>query len=215
MSTEHLVPADLRDLYHVKEWRNAAGVLTTACPKEWEEIVTILRKFRLLRSEVQAAGKNRSPISKQLDGAFYAIGWQEKQFKTAIKLDEVEVESPTHKIDCFKGRVALELEWNNKDPFFDRDLNNFRLLYDLRAIDVGIIVTRASELQSIFNGLGKGSSYGNSTTHHTKLWPRIDGGGGGGCPILTFAITPKLYVDDGPPAVIPPSEAADDTEDEG
>lgn len=210
MSTEHLVPEDLRELYHVKEWRNAAGVLTTACPNEWEEIVTILRKFRLLRSEVQAAGKNRSPISKQLDGAFYAIGWKEKQFKTAIKLDEVEVESPTHKIDCFKGRVALELEWNNKDPFFDRDLNNFRLLYDLRAIDVGIIVTRATELQSIFNSLGKGTSYGNSTTHHTKLWPRIDGGGGGGCPILTFAITPKLYVDDGPPAVIPPSEPAED-----
>jgi hypothetical protein len=106
-SCSHLVPPDLRDLYHVKEWRNAAGVLTTACPKEWEEIVTILRKFRLLRSEVQAAGKNRSPISKQLDGAFYATGWQEKQFKTAIKLDEIEVESPTHKIDCFKVCAAV------------------------------------------------------------------------------------------------------------
>ena len=59
-----------------------------------------------------------------------------------------------------------------------------------------IIVTRATELQSIFNRLGKGSSYGNSTTHHTKLWPPLDGGGGGGCPILTFAIRPELYVED-------------------
>ena len=25
------------------------------------------------------------------------------------------------------------------------------------------------------------------------------GGGGGGCPVLAFAITPELYVDDGPP----------------
>ena len=93
--------------------------------------------------------------------------------------------------------MAVELEWNNKDPFFDRDLNNFRLLFDLRAIDVGVILTRATELQAVFDRLGKGSSYGASTTHHEKLWPRIEGGGGGGCPVLTFAITPALYVDDG------------------
>jgi hypothetical protein len=73
--------------------------------------------------------------------------------------------------------VALELEWNNKDPFFDRDLNNFRLLFDLRAIDVGIILTRASELQNIFDQLKKGASYGNSTTHHEKLWPRRERSG--------------------------------------
>jgi hypothetical protein len=199
MSTLHLVPDDLCRLYHVREWRNATGVLATACPDEWVEIIEVLRAFRLLRSEVQAAGGNKSPIAKQMDGGFYARGWQEKQFETAIKVDDQVFESPTHKVDCYKGRVALELEWNNKDPFFDRDLNNFRLLFDLRAIDVGVIVTRAWELQPIFKSLGKGKSYGRSTTHHEQLWPRIEGGGGGGCPILTFAITPELYVDDGPP----------------
>jgi hypothetical protein len=199
MSTEYLVPEDLRKLYHVKEWRNAAGILATACPNEWAEIIYVLRAFRLLRSEVQAAGKNKSPIARQIDRAFYQRNWVEKEFNTSIKVDGREYESPTHSVDCFKGRIALELEWNNKDPFFDRDLNNFRLLFDLRAIDVGVIITRATELQQIFNSLGKGSSYGNSTTHHTKLWPRLDGGGGGGCPVLTFAITPALYVDDGPP----------------
>jgi hypothetical protein len=199
MSTLHLVPEDLRRMYHVREWRNATGVLQTACPDEWQDIIDILSDFRLLRSEVQAAGGSKSPIAKQLDSAFYARDWEEKQFQTSIKIDGVEHESPTHKVDCFKGRVALELEWNNKDPFFDRDLNNFRLLFELRAIDVGVIVTRATELQQIFKSLGKGSSYGNSTTHHEKLWPRIEGGGGGGCPVLTFAITSELYVDDGPP----------------
>lgn len=199
MSTLHLVPEDLQRLYHVREWRNATGVLQTACPDEWQDIIDILSDFRLLRSEVQAAGGSKSPIAKQLDSAFYERGWEEKQFQTSITIDGVEHESPTHKVDCVKGRVALELEWNNKDPFFDRDLNNFRLLFDLRAIDVGVIVTRATELQQIFKSLGKGSSYGNSTTHHEKLWPRIEGGGGGGFPVLTFAITPELYVDDGPP----------------
>jgi hypothetical protein len=216
MSTIHVVPEELRRLYLVKEWRNAAGVLTTACPEEWKQIVKVLSAFRLLQSEIMAAGKNRSPISRQIDGAFYGLGWKEKKFTTAIKIDDVEHESPTHKIDCFKGRVALEFEWNNKDPFYDRDLNNFRLLFDLRAIDVGVIVTRSTELQQIFNKLGKGSSYGKSTTHHEKLWPRLDGGGGGGCPVLTFAITPNLYVEDGPPtaATIAALEKAPSTEDD-
>lgn len=199
MSTLHLVPEDLRHLYHVREWRNATGVLATACPEEWANIVEVLRAFRLLRSEVQAAGGNKSPIARQIDKRFEEKGWKEKQFQTAIVIDDQRFESPTHAVDCFKGRVALELEWNNKDPFYDRDLNNFRLLFELRAIDVGVILTRASELQTIFKSLGKGSSYGASTTHHEKLWPRIEGGGGGGCPVLTFAITPELYVDDGPP----------------
>ena len=30
---------------------------------------------------------------------------------------------------------------------------------------------------------------------------KLDGGGGGGCPVLTFAITPGLYVDDAPAKV--------------
>jgi hypothetical protein len=201
MSTEHLVPEDLCEFYHVREWQNATGVLTTACPLEWAEIVEVLRGFRLLKSQVLTAGGGLSPISQGINQAFQSRGWLEKAFSTKIVVDETVYESPTLKVDCLKGRVALELEWNNKDPFFDRDLNNFRLLFDLRAIDVGVIVTRSAELQAIFKMLGKGESYGNSTTHHQKLWPRIDGGGGGGCPVLTFAITPKLYVDDGPEAL--------------
>jgi hypothetical protein len=207
MSTLHLVPEDLRAFYHVKEWRNAAGVLATACPAEWQDIQDVLRGFRLLRSEVVVGGGNRSLISRRIDGAFYERGWIEKNFATAFVVDELTLESPTHAVDCFKGGVALEVEWNNKDPFFDRDLNNFRLLFDLRAIQVGVIVTRATELQSIFQREGKGSSYGAATTHHEKLWPRIEGGAGGGCPVLTFAITERLYVDDGDAAVASAKEA--------
>ncbi len=201
MSTIHLVPKDLRERYHVKEWRNAAGVLATACPAEWRDLLDVLREFRLLRSEVVVGGGNRSLISRRIDGAFYARGWQEKGFATSITVDETMFASPTHAVDCLKDGVAVEMEWNNKDPFFDRDLNNFRLLFDLRAIQVGIIITRSWELQAVFKQLGKGTSYGKATTHHEKLWPKIEGGGGGGCPVLTFAIKPVLFEDDGPEAL--------------
>ena len=153
--------------------------------------------FRLLKSEVRIGGGNRSLISQRIDKPLYERGWIEKGFDTKILVDKNEIASPTQAVDCFKGGVAVEMEWNNKDPFFDRDLNNFRLLFDLRAIQVGIVITRAWELQQIFKSLGKGSSYGKATTHHEKLWPKIEGGGAGGCPLLTFAIKPSTFVDDG------------------
>ena len=201
MSTIHLVPPDICERYHVKEWRNATGVLVTACPNEWADIQAVLRGFQLLKSEILVGGGNRSLISRRIDTAFYAKGWQEKGFATSIMVDEQKTDSPTHAVDCLKGGVAVEMEWNNKDPFFDRDLNNFRLLFELRAIQVGIIITRSWELQAIFKLFGKGASYGKATTHHEKLWPKIEGGGGGGCPILTFAIRPSNFLDDGPTAL--------------
>ena len=106
------------------------------------------------------------------------------------------MDSPTHKIDCYKNRIALELEWNNKDPFFDRDLNNFRLLFDLRAISVGIIITRCDELQDIFDQLGRGKSYGMSTTHMSKYYRELRAVGGSGCPILVIGMKKNLYTED-------------------
>ena len=51
----------------------------------------------------------------------------------------------THEIDhirdCNLGTLALEIEWNNKDPFFDRDLENFQRLHEDGAISVGIVLT--------------------------------------------------------------------------
>lgn len=196
MVTTHLIPQDILDRYAVHEWRNATGVLVTSKPSEWDDIQAALRAFSLLRSEILSPGGSKSKIANRFDDVLKARGWVEKQFRTAVVLDDSTLASPTHKIDCYKNNVALEVEWNNKDPFYDRDLNNFRLLFDLRAIEVGIIITRCSELQKIFNLLGRGTSYGNSTTHMNKLLPRLNGGGGGGCPVLAFGITSALYVED-------------------
>lgn len=111
-------------------------------------------------------------------------------------IDGTRLDSPTHQIDCFKDKVALEIEWNNKDPLFDRDLNNFRLLFDLRAVSVGVIITRCDDLQEIFKDIGRGSSYGASTTHMGNLLSKIEGGGAAGCPLLVFGIRPSLYLED-------------------
>ncbi len=197
MENQALVPDDIRQRFEVREWRNGLAILAAARPAEWADILAVLRGFTLLRSDILKPGGAKSDIAGKLDGHFTRLGWIEKQFDTRIVVDKVEYHTPTHKVDCYKNRVALEVEWNNKDPFYDRDLNNFRLLFDLRAIDVGVIVTRCTELQTIFNGLNKGPSYGNSTTHMDKLVPRLEGGGGGGCPVVVFGIRKEAYVDDG------------------
>ena len=196
MVAHSLLPADILSLYEVHEWRNALAVLSAAHPEEYSDIITVLKDFRLLKSEVACPGGRKSPIAERLDSHFFSLGWWKKGFDTKIVVDEVETITPTHQVDCYKNRVALEVEWNNKDPFYDRDLNNFRLLFELRAIDVGVIITRCDELQDIFNTLGKGSSYGASTTHMSKLLPRIEGGGGGGCPVVVFGIKKGAYIED-------------------
>lgn len=189
-----IIPADLLALYEVLQWRHAAAILANDFPNEWADVLSVLRAFRLKKSDVVAKGGRKSPVATAIDAAFTQRAWREKKFDTKVTVDEHSYDSPTHKVDCFKNSVALEIEWNNKDPFFDRDLNNFRLLFDLRVVSVGVILTRGDELQAIFDELGKGDSYGPSTTHMSKLLPRIEGGGGGGCPLLVFGITKKLYL---------------------
>jgi hypothetical protein len=158
-----------------------------------KDIVELLRSLKIPQDWISTPGGRKSQLADFVDKYMGARGWLEKQFSTSVKVDDSHYDSPTHKVDCYKNRVALELEWNNKDPFYDRDLNNFRLLFDLRAISVGIIITRSDELQDIFDELDRGSSFGASTTHMSKLLPRIDGGGGAGCPILVIGITKKAY----------------------
>ena len=184
--------------YECHEWKHASAILSQDFPSEWADLIDLLQTFRLKKSWITKGGGNKSQLSAFIDGFLTNRGWVEKQFLTAIEVDGARRDSPTHKIDCFKNGVALEIEWNNKDPFYDRDLNNFRLLFDLRAVSVGIIVTRSDELQDIFDDLGRGSSYGNSTTHMSKLLTRIEGGSGAGCPLLVFGIKKSLLVEDAP-----------------
>jgi hypothetical protein len=190
-----LLPEFIRENYEVHEWKHASAILCGDFPDEWQDIIDMLMNFRLKREWILTPGGRKSSVADWFDGFLFERGWCERKFDTKVTVDENVMDSPTHKVDCFKNCVALEIEWNNKDPFFDRDLNNFRLLFDLRAISVGIIITRADELQEIFKELGRGSSYGASTTHMSKLLPRIVGGGGAGCPLLVFGITRKLYED--------------------
>ena len=150
------------------------------------------------RRKAKSKAKHEHSVIQPI-GPVEGRGWTEKKFDIKIEVDGRPIPIPTHKIDNFKQLqaqprgVGLEVEWNNKDPFYDRDLNNFRLLRNLGVLSVGVIVTRLTELQQVFDELGKGESYGQSTTHWDKLMPRVEGGGAGGCPLLLVGMGLNAY----------------------
>lgn len=176
-----------------EEFRHAVTILRYDFPNEFEDLNSLLKSFTLKRSAVEQPGGGKTKISGFMDDFLYKRGWSEHHFDTKTIIDSVEYDTPTHKIDCFKNRIALDIEWNNKTEFYDRDLNNFRLLHERNAISVGIIITRTESLDPIFKRLGIYSKYGASTTIMSKLIPRLKGGSGGGCPILVIGITDNLY----------------------
>jgi len=190
-----LLPGFLRTNYEVHEWKHAGAILKNDFSEEWNDIVEVLKGFRFRRSEILARGGRKTSITDRLEREFIRRGWREKSVKTKMIIENAvteELPGQTHKIDCFKNRVGLEIEWNSKDQTFDRDLFGFRTLFELERMSVGVIITRSDELQDIFNHLEVRDKYGASTTHMGKLLPRMRAGRSGGCPVLIFGITKKL-----------------------
>lgn len=189
----NLIPDRIREVYQVAERHHACAILSADFPTEWKDLLAALEQLRLPKSKILTPGGGKSPISKGINGFFAQRDWEEKKFDIQVLVDGVSTLSPTHHVDYFRNGVAIETQWNNKDPFYDRDLTTFRLLFELNVLSVGVIITRASELQQIFDDLGKGMSYGASTTHMGKLIPKMANRASGGCPILAFGMTKKLY----------------------
>lgn len=205
-----LIPKKIHDRYLIDERRHACAILATDFPREFDDILACLKQFELLRSEVAVGGGGKSRIAGRFDDFLSKQrGWEPKATSIAMTVDGIERTLETHEVDLCKGKVAIEVEWNNKDPFFSRDLNAFRLLHELGVISVGVVITRCDELQEIFDSLGwvrdkkgewqrVGAKYGASTTHWEKLMPRVNAGGGGSCPLLLIGIRRACYRDDIP-----------------
>lgn len=191
--TLDLIDPAIRKKYRFAEWDHACAILAGDFPNEWADLFACLDSFRLQRSHILAPGGGRSLVSVTIDSFLVNCGWQPKQFDIDVVVDGQSRPTPTHSIDNFKNRIGVEVEWNNKTEFYDRDLNNFRLLHQLGVLSVGVIVTRQSELQTLFDEIGKGKSYGASTTHWNKIIPKINGGSAGGCPLLLVGMGMECY----------------------
>jgi hypothetical protein len=215
MGFEKYIDQDIREKYEFYNYGHALEILHESFSDEWRELQDCLRKLRLTVADITKAGGNESPIPKKFDEVLYPYGWREirisgdlivkkyprqaVQRKGRFSNEPYEIETiegyiDGHNIDYLKNRVAFDLEWNSKDQTFDRDLLAMRTYFDCGLIDVGVIVTRAEELNDIFKEVtdDKGAvlmkKYGASTTWIGKLTYRLDSRRNGGCPILAVGI---------------------------
>lgn len=135
------------------ETSSAAAVLRSVCPAEWQDILEVLATFSLEPSHWLKKGGNRGDIAKIIDGMFAERGWREirvdlatqgvlksKAGKEVERLDEVYQEG--YLVDNFKGRVALDVEWNAKDGNLDRDLSAYRAWHEAGVISGAVLITQ-------------------------------------------------------------------------
>ncbi|MDE0581054.1 MAG: BglII/BstYI family type II restriction endonuclease [bacterium] len=200
--------------YDYKATRYADVILKEAFPNRFRDLTNALEQFRPTLDELRSGGGGRTVFVRRFD---QSLADQQEDGQPVWGKQNITIEkgigfdgnmAPVskvrgHEIDMFGlgsledplPGVAVEMEWNNKDPFFDRDLINFQALHHEGAIAVGVIVTRSAGLQNLISGVIRskdhGFKYGSSTTHWDKLVPRVNLGGGGECPLLLIGIRPE------------------------
>ena len=145
---------------------HAVAILDRDFPAALGELESVLEQFEIPITEIIGSGGGETKGTQRLRRALAEQGWRKTNFeiKKSISYSEansrfepihLERESTTHEVDHVKAfagdfagnkLIALEIEWNNKDPFFDRDLENFKRLHAEGAISVGVIITRGSTL---------------------------------------------------------------------
>ena len=207
MDFEKYILKDILNKFEFYNYGHALEILSESFPEEWGELQDCFQRLRLTVADIRQSGGNESPIPKKFDDVLYPYGWREirisgdlivKKYprQTAqrrgkfadepFEVDTIKGYIDGHNIDFLKNRVAFDLEWNSKDQTFDRDLLAMRTYFDCGLIDVGVIVTRAQELNDVFKQEKDDS--GKSLMPKYGATYRLDSRRNGGCPILAVGI---------------------------
>lgn len=138
--------------------RNHAGaILTSDFPEVAAELEGALLDVKIPVEELVGSGGGEAQSTQRLRRRLYTSGWPKHNFDFELFVDGKQTVSNSHEIDHVRrhdnGTIALEIEWNNKDPFFDRDLENFQRLHAQSAISAGVLITRGASMQGAMLGL--------------------------------------------------------------
>jgi hypothetical protein len=137
--------------FQVEFHAHAEAILSVDFPEVAQQLEQILIGATIPIEEIIGSGGGETKGTQRLRRALHDRGWRKHKFEIQRTIDGVARESISHEVDHiarFKaGVVALEIEWNNKDPFFDRDLENFKRLHADSAVSLGVLITRGVSLQ--------------------------------------------------------------------
>jgi len=137
--------------FQIEFHSHATAILGVDFPEALAELDHAIGEMSIPIEEIIGSGGGEAKGTQRLRRALAKLGWRKANFTVEKSINGKPRESISHEIDHVRelpaGVVALEIEWNNKDPFFDRDLENFKRLHAEGAISVGVIVTRGVTLQ--------------------------------------------------------------------
>lgn len=137
--------------FQVEFHSHARAILGADFPEVVGELEDALAGLSIPIEEIIASGGGETKGTQRLRRALAERKWVKTNFVIEKRINGEPRESISHEVDHVRhhasGVVALEIEWNNKDPFFDRDLENFKRLHAEGAISVGVIVTRGASMQ--------------------------------------------------------------------
>ena len=143
--------------FDVEFCSHAKAILSVDFPDVAKQLEDVLLSSTIPIEEIIGSGGGETKGTQRLRNALAGHNWKKHNFIVQRIIDGVEKEAQSHEIDHVKafdaGTIALEIEWNNKDPFFDRDLENFKRLHADGGISLGIIVTRGASLQNSIRDL--------------------------------------------------------------
>ena len=144
--------------YQVEFTSHAEAILSVDFPTAADDLERASSIAHIPIEEIIASGGGEAKGTQRWRRELAKLGWRKTVFTVQKVINGVAKESQSHEIDHVKtfdgaGTVALEIEWNNKDPFYDRDLENFKRLHADGAISVGIIITRGQSLHAGMRGL--------------------------------------------------------------
>jgi len=159
---------DIQMLHH------AEAILRHDVPGAVEDIESVLGDLIIPIEELIGGGGGEGQATQRIRHALNDDrNWDKHCFEIRRIVDGKEKESISHEIDHVKQfgewTVALEIEWNNKDPFFDRDLENFKRLHADGVISLGAIITRGKSLQDAMRTLIAGFAEKNEIVDLDRL----------------------------------------------
>lgn len=151
--------------FDVLALHHAEAIISYDMPQAEADLEEALLNLTIPIAEIVAGGGGEAGLTQRLRRGLAEREWLKRniQVRKLVKWGEGETEREvaalSHEIDHVKGFgpqswiFALEIEWNNKDPFFDRDLESFKRLHAEGAVSVGGIITRGESLQREIRGL--------------------------------------------------------------
>lgn len=152
---------------------HARAILQIDFPDVAAQIEEVLLASTIPIEEIIGSGGGETKGTQRLRNALKTKGWRKHKFFVQRTIDGIPREAQSHEVDHIRafagGVVALEIEWNNKDPFFDRDLENFKRLHADGAISLGIIITRGAALQDAMKSLVRRFADDNSVNSHDDM----------------------------------------------